>query len=170
MRFIPYVYDADDKKISVSISPMTKEDAKKTEQSPMWQTSWTSSLFKNKSIKCYSVKRESELIALGAYEIQRRSLIVYIVYMEAQPESNPTITEQNRKYHGIGSLLIAYGIKLSIDHGFDGDVMLRAKTTELENHYIKDFGAIRLPAYDSSAARFLIADEAAKRIFYRYLR
>ena len=69
---------------------------------------------------------------------------------------------------GIGRLLIAYGIKLSVDHGFGGDVVLEAKTTELANHYINDFGAVKLPSF-SGAPRLLVADDAAKRIFFSYL-
>lgn len=44
-----------------------------------------------------------------------------------------------------------------------------AKTTELARHYERDFGAVPLPAFDSSAPQYLIADEAAKRIFFTYL-
>ena len=65
--------------------------------------------------------------------------------------------------------MIAYGIKLSIDNGFAGDVVLEAKTSELARHYEHEFGAVRLPALVSSAPRYLIADEAAKRIFSHIL-
>ena len=64
---------------------------------------------------------------------------------------------------------IAYGIKLSIDSGLTGDVVLEAKTTSLAKHYEEDFGAVLLPTFQSSAPRYLIADEAAKRIFFTYL-
>ena len=70
---------------------------------------------------------------------------------------------------GIGRLLIAFGIKLSIDNGFTGDVVLEAKTTDLAKHYEDDFGAVLLPMFESSAPRYLIADEAAKQIFFTYL-
>ena len=76
---------------------------------------------------------------------------------------------KDRKYRGIGRLLIAYGIKLSVDHGFDGDVVLEAKTPELARHYEEDFGAVRLPIFDASAPRYLIADKAASQIFMNYL-
>ena len=62
-----------------------------------------------------------------------------------------------------------YGIKLSIDSGLTGDVVLEAKTTSLAKHYEEDFGAVLLPTFQSSAPRYLIADEAAKRIFFTYL-
>ena len=107
--------------------------------------------------------------ALGAYEILSNSLVVHIVYMEAQPESNPNLDDGKPKYTGVGRLMIAYGIKLSIDNGFAGDVVLEAKTTELARHYEWDFGAVRLPVFTSSAPRYLIADEAAKRILFTYL-
>ena len=89
--------------------------------------------------------------------------------MEAHPESNPTLDEGKPKYTGIGRLMIAYGIKLSIDNGLTGDVVLEAKTTALAKHYEQDFGAVRLPMFQWSAPRYLIADEAAKRIFFTYL-
>ena len=168
MQFVPYVYDMDQKQVPVVIAPMTEEDANSTNDVPEWQTSWTSDFLTADRLERYSVKVDDELIALGAYEIQNDALIVYIVYMESHPESNPTMTE-NRKYTGIGRLLIAYGIKLSVDNGFGGDVILRAKTTELEKHYVKDFGAVKLPSFDNAAPRYIIADQAAKQIFFSYL-
>ena len=80
-----------------------------------------------------------------------------------------SIVGKERKYRGIGKLLIAYGIKLSIDNGFNGDVVLEAKTTELARHYANDYGAVQLPSFTSAAPRFLIADTAAKQIFFSYL-
>ena len=105
----------------------------------------------------------------GQYIVLENALAVHIVYLEAQPESNPTLDEGRPKYTGIGRMMIAYGIKLSIDNGFAGDVVLEAKTTALAKHYERDFGAVRLPTFQSSAPRYLIADEAAKRIFFTYL-
>ncbi len=170
MRFVPYVYNRAGDRVSVTITPMTESDAEETDSFPKWQTSWKSEYLSSNRLDCYSVKSNGELIALGAYEIQANSLIVYIVYMESHPESNPTITQPNkRKYTGIGKVLIAFGIKLSIDNGFGGDVVLRAKTAELGRHYSKDFGAVLLPSFDDNAPRYLISDEAAKSLFCSYL-
>ena len=169
MKFVPYVYGKDSNRIDVSILPMTQSDAQETDSIPAWQTSWTSDYLNDERLEKYAVKLDNELIALGAYEILESSLVVHIVYMEAAPSSNPTIAEKSRKYRGIGRLLIAYGIKLSVDNGFGGDVVLEAKTSELERHYVKDFGAVKLPSFRSSAPRFIIADEAAKRLFFSYL-
>lgn len=169
MQFIPFVYDKAHAHISVSIEPMTLSDAEATDHHPLWQTSWTSEYLSDPRFEKYAAKVEKELIALAAYEILKTALVVHIAYVEAHPASNPTLDGGEAKYTGIGRLMIAYGIKLSIDNGFAGDVILEAKTTELARHYEKDFGAVRLPMFGSSAPRYLIADEAAKQIFFTYL-
>ena len=51
------------------------------------------------------------LVALGAYEISEDIVTIHIVYMERQTQSNPTLCE-SPKHHGIGRVLIAYGIFL----------------------------------------------------------
>lgn len=167
MLFSPFVYNAALERISVEIVPMTAEDARETNRFPFWQTDWESDYILSERFEKYAVRCGSELLALGCYELLRNSLVVHIVYMEAQPESNPTMTDR-KKYSGIGRLLIAYGIKLSVDYGLTGDVVLEAKTTQLARHYEKDFGAVALPSFGSTP-RYLIADEAAKRIFVTYL-
>ena len=169
VRFKPFVFDRMNRQIPVSIVPMTQADAELTNLPPVWQTSWTSEYLMEECFEKYAARVDDELIALGAYEILSNSLVVHIVYMEAQPESNPNLDDGKPKYTGVGRLVIAYGIKLSIDNGFAGDVVLEAKTTELARHYERDFGAVRLPVFASSAPRYLIADEAAKRILFTYL-
>ena len=74
---------------------------------PEWQTSWTSEYLAKTRFEKYAAKVGHELIALGAYEILNNSLVVHIVYMEAQPGSNPTLDGGKPKYTGIGRLMIA---------------------------------------------------------------
>ena len=169
MQFKPFVLDSANVQVPVSIHPMAQCDAALTNLPPVWQTSWTSDYLADIHFEKYAAKVGDELIALAAYEILDHSLVVHIVYMEAQPGSNPNLHNGTPKYRGIGRLLIAYGIKLSIDNGFAGDVVLEAKTPSLAAHYENDFGAVPLPRFDSSAPRYLVADEAAKRLFFTYL-
>lgn len=169
MQFAPFVLDAGNDPVTVTMEPMSPADAAVTDQIPYWQTSWTSEYLSTDRFEKYAAKNGDELVALGAYEILENSLIVHIAYIEAQPQSNPVIAGSNPKYTGIGRLLIAFGIKLSIDHGFAGDVVLVAKTTQLAKHYEKDFGAVALPSF-GNAPRYLIADESAKKIFFSYLK
>lgn len=169
MQFKPFVFENETIPVPVLIQPMTQRDAEMTNHSPFWQTSWTSDYLSEPRFEKYAAKIGEELIAFAAYEILDHSLVVHIAYMEAHPDSNPVLDGGNPKYIGIDRLMIAYGIKLSIDNGFAGDVILEAKTTALARHYETDFGAVKLPAFDASAPRYLIADEAAKRIFFTYL-
>lgn len=108
-------------------------------------------------------------MALGGYEVRDGTMGIHIVYIESQAESNLPLLGIP-KYRGIGRALVAYGIKLSVDARFNGDVTLDAKTPELARHYKKDFGAVRLPSRESSAApRYLICDEAVQIVFTGYL-
>ena len=151
MQFRPFVYDAANHQVPVVIEPMTPQDAALTDREPLWQTSWASEYLADEGYEKYAAKVGDELIALAAYEILPTALVVHIVYMEAQPESNPTLDGGIPQYRGIGRLV------------------LEAKTTSLAKHYEEDFGAALLPTFQSSAPRYLIADEAAKRIFFTYL-
>ena len=112
---------------------------------------------------------EGGIVALGAYRVREGSVAVYIAYIESQPESNPTLTRQ-KKYQGIGKAMIAFGIQLSIDANCNGVVVFEAKTDELEQHYIRDFGARPVASlYPDGPKTFMIADQAAKDIFSSYL-
>ena len=112
-----------------------------------------------------------ELIALAAYQISGRKAYVYILYAESAPHSNPTITGKvERKYSGIGAVLLAFGIKYSIDNGCRGDIVLDAKTDELARHYAEAFGAKRISSISSGGPkRFMLADEDAWLLFSKYL-
>lgn len=169
MQFKPFVLNRENVQIPVAIEPMSNQDALMTEKEPAWQTSWTSEFLMDDRLDKYAAKVDGKLIALGAYEILEHSLVVHIAYMEAHPGSNPTLDGGSPQYTGIGRMMIAYGIKLSIDNGFAGDVVLEAKTDELARHYEKDFGAVAVPVFQTAAPRYLIADEAAKKIFFTYL-
>lgn len=171
MVFTPYIFTQEQQPLPVRIVKMRKADAQKTVGTPAWQSDWTSSYITQSGCLKYAVRtNDDELIALGMYELLDKALVVRIVYMEAQPESNPTLCGNTRKYTGIGKLLIAFGIKLSIDNGFGGDVILEAKTDALAAHYRDDFGGIELPSFDGTAPRFLIQGEAAKNLFFSYLK
>ena len=76
-----------------------------------------------------------------------------------------------RKYYGIGELLIAYGIKYSIDHGCRGDVVFEAKTDELARHYELDFHAKRIPSLAfGGLKRYMLADKEAWELFSKFLK
>lgn len=80
MEFKPFIYNAKQEQIPVSIAPMTDADAQKTISA--WQTAWTSDYLSDLRLEKYAAKLDEELIALGAYEILKNALVVHIAYME----------------------------------------------------------------------------------------
>ena len=173
MRFIPYILrGADGDTIQVIIEPASASDLAATSKDPIWQTDWNSGYLANPAVKKYAMKTlDGELIALAAYQIAGKKAYVYILYVESAPHSNPTLMgSTSRKYYGIGAVLIAFGIKYSIDNGCRGDVVFEAKTDELAKHYAEDFGAKQIPGLSSGGPkRFMLADEDAWALFSKYL-
>lgn len=170
-RFSLYVVmNANKNKVPVTAKKATAQDLSATTADPKWQTDWTDDYIAESGFDLYAFHtREGELVALGAYELDENSVVVHIIYMESQAQSNKTLVS-TPKYLGIGRALVAFGIKLSVDAGHNGDVTLDAKTSELAVHYKRDFGAIQLPGRSSAVApRYLICDEAAMDIFTCYL-
>lgn len=156
------------KPVNIDVDVASKEDLNVTKNG--WQTVWDTDFILDPQKEKYIAKTEDgEIIALGAYRVREGSVAVYIAYIESQPESNPTLTKQ-KKYRGIGKAMIAFGIQLSIDANCNGVVVFEAKTDELEQHYIRDFGARPVASiYPGGPKTFMIADQAAKDIFSSYL-
>lgn len=156
------------KQVNIEIDAATKADLDATKNG--WQTVWDTDFILDPQKEKYAAKTEDgEIIALGAYRVREGSVAVYIAYIESQPESNPTLVK-HKKYSGIGKAMIAFGIQLSIDANCNGVVVFEAKTNDLEQHYVRDFGARPVASlYPDGPKTFMIADEAAKNIFSSYL-
>lgn len=133
---------SDSTPVVAQIRPAVQADFLQTEQD-QWQTSWLTDFIQNEALEKYAleVSDTHELIGLGAYRDMPEGLLVYVEYIESAPHSNPTLSGQ-RKYRGIGAALLAYGIQLSVEYGYGGAIYLKAKTSEIREHYIRDFGAI----------------------------
>lgn len=164
-----YVISADSgEEIPANIREVQLADYVKTVKDH-WQTSWMSEYLQDEALEKYALEIviTGELIGLGAYRNMPEGVLVYVEYIESAPESNPTLS-QTRKYLGIGAALLAYGIQLSVDYGYGGAIYLKAKTSEIREHYIKDFGAIPFSRRDPFL--LLIDGEAAQNLFSQYLR
>ena len=172
MFFTPFVILGNNgQPLYVKIEAASDFDLLQTHGNPSWQTDWRSEYLSNPEIMKYALKTsDDELIALGAYQVVSGKAYVYILYLESAPNSNPIMTKkESRKYYGIGEVMIAFGIKFSIDNGCRGDVVFEAKTDELAKHYANDFHAKRLPSLSGGIKRFMLADEDAWRLFSKYL-
>lgn len=60
----------------------------------------------------------------------------------------------------------AYAIIISKEAGFDGVLVFKAKTTELVDYYIREFGACHAGSYDPF--RLIIWEDAAETILSEY--
>ena len=172
MFFAPFVVSGQTgEKVPASIEVAAQEELCCTVQEPKWQTDWTSDYLADPSVEKYALHtQQGKLVALGAYKVVGRSAFVYIVYLESAPQSNPTLTrKERREYYGIGEVMLAFGIKYSIDHGCRGDILFEAKTEELARHYAQDFHAKPVMASTSGPKRFMLADEDAWRLFSKFL-
>lgn len=154
--------------VPAQIRPATQEDFLRTVRE-RWQTSWLSEFIQDKALEKYALEitDTSELIGLGAYRDVPDGLLVYVEYIESTPSSNPTI-ERNRKYRGIGAALLAYGVQLSVDYGYGGAIYLKAKTTEIREHYIQDYGTE--PFSRADPYLLLLEGAAAQKLFSQFLK
>ena len=170
--FSPFVISrSDGSKVPVEILPANENDLLQTVEDG-WQSGWNSSFLNQLDIEKYAMKSSNgELIALGAYQIAGSRAFVYIVYLESAPSSNPTMTKHDyRRYFGIGEVMIAFGIKYSIDNGCRGDVVFDAKTDELATHYKNDFHALEVSRLSTGGPRrFMLADIDAWNLFSKFL-
>ena len=162
------VENATDTKRSESVRKATAVDFERTALEH-WQTDWRTDYIQDAALEKYALEVDGtrELVGLGAYRNMPEGVLVYVEYMESAPSGNPTI-QQPRKYSGIGAALLAFGIQLSIDYGYGGAIYLKAKTTQLQEHYMKAYGAIPFSHFDPFL--LLIDGEAARELFGQYLK
>lgn len=169
MKPFYYVLDAaSGAELPAKIRPAVNLDFELTELEH-WQTSWKSDYIQQRELEKYALALvdTNELLGLGAYRDMPDGVLIYVEYIESAPSSNPTLTQQ-RKYTGIGAALLAYGVQLSFDYGYGGTIYLKAKTSEIRQHYIRDFGAIPFSHYDPFL--LLIDGKAAEDLLGHYLR
>lgn len=145
-----YVWDHDlTNKISVYVADATSADLRATKN---WQTKWTSKYARalpNK-VALHTTDRH-ELLGLMSYDIDEVGLAVEVIYLESADHSNSNLLRETgceKKYIGIAKALLAYAAMVSMDAGYDGVLYFKAKTTELREYYIREFGAMPLGSYD----------------------
>ena len=137
-----------------------------------WQTSWETPFARNLPNKV-ALRRtdDAELLGLMSYELDERGLAVEIIYMENARHSNANLLHAeggHKRYYGIAKALFAYAVQVSLDAGFDGVLVFKAKTSDLLDYYARAFGARRAAAYDPF--RMIIWEDAAERIIAEFRR
>ena len=104
-----------------------------------------------------------------SYAADEKFMAVEVVYLESQPESNANLLHsagQAKRYLGIAKALFAYAVKESVENGFDGVVLFKAKTDTLLRYYIREFGARQVGRYDPF--RLVIWEDVAQNLIKEY--
>lgn len=163
-----FVLDAAvEKKVPVIVRAANEQDLAATHD---WQTNWNTPFalqLPNKVALCRA--DDSELLGLMSYELDQGILAVELIYMESARHSNANLLRTeggHKRYYGIAKALFAYAVKISLDAGFDGVLVFKAKTSELLEYYRKEFGARQVAAYDPF--RLVIWEDAAERIIAEF--
>ena len=122
--------EASGKTIPIEIDRATIADLATTKS--CWQSDWTSDFISDPSLEKYAAKTdEGEIVALGAYKEDESGISIYIVDIEAHPESNPTLS-QPKKYLGIG----AFGLYFVGDGHGRKDVASSTSTADDDSQFV----------------------------------
>ena len=145
------------------VSPATADDLQATTK---WQTKWTSKAAQDMPNKVALRRTDTnELLGLMAYAVDDAILAVEIIYVESADHSNANLLHKiggEKKYIGIARALFAYAVSISMENGYDGVLAFKAKTSELVEYYIREFGASRVGSYDPF--RLVIWEDAAREL------
>lgn len=74
-----------------------------------------------------------------SYALDEKGLAVEIIYMESVRHSNANVLHAeggHKRYYGIAKALFAYAVQVSLDAGFDGVLVFKAKTSKLLDYYV----------------------------------
>ena len=163
-----FVLDAiSNERIPADVEMATEQDFAATQN---WQTSWNSTYAQTLPNKVALHRKDNdELLGLMSYELDDRGLAVEILYMESARHSNANFVHAeggHKKYLGIAKAMFAYAVQISLDAGFDGVLVFKAKTSDLLDYYMKEYGARQVGSYDPF--RLVIWEDAAERLIAEF--
>ena len=158
-----FVLDIDGNEVPTYVSHATAGDLQATTK---WQTKWTSKATQDMPNKVALRRTDTnELLGLMAYTVDDAILAVEIIYIESADHSNANLLHEidgEKKYIGIAKALFAYAVSISMENGYDGVLVFKAKTSELVEYYIREFGASHVGSYDPF--RLVIWEDAAREL------
>ena len=158
-----FVLDIGGNEVPTYVSHATACDLQATTK---WQTKWTSKAAQDMPNKVALRRTDTnELLGLMAYTVNDAILAVEIIYVESADHSNANLLHEidgEKKYIGIAKALFAYAVSISMESGYDGVLVFKAKTSELVEYYIREFGASHVGSYDPF--RLVIWEDAAREL------
>ena len=164
-----FVLDIGGNEVPTYVSPATAGDLQATTK---WQTKWTSKATQDMPNKVALRRTDTnELLGLMAYAVDDAILAVEIIYVESADHSNANLlhaTGEAKRYIGIAKAMFAYAVQISKEAGFDGVLIFKAKTSELLEYYMREFGARQVGIYDPF--RLVLWEDAAEALISEYRR
>ena len=158
-----FVLDIGGNEVPTYVSHATAGDLQATTK---WQTKWTSKAAQDMPNKVALRRTDTnELLGLMAYTVNDAILAVEIIYVESADHSNANLLHEidgEKKYIGIAKALFAYAVSISMESGYGGVLVFKAKTSELVEYYIREFGASHVGSYDPF--RLVIWEDAAREL------
>ena len=158
-----FVLDIGGNEVPTYVSPATAGDLQATAK---WQTKWTSKAAQDMPNKVALRRTDTnELLGLMAYTVNDAILAVEIIYVESADHSNANLLHEidgEKKYIGIAKALFAYAVPISMESGYDGVLVFKAKTSKLVEYYIREFGASHVGSYDPF--RLALWEDAAREL------
>lgn len=155
-------------KIPAVVKAATEQDLSATRD---WQTEWITPYARQLPNKVALHRADNdELLGLMSYDLDDVGLAVEILYLESARHSNANLLHAEggqKKYIGIAKALLAYAVQISLDAGFDGVLIFKAKTSELLHYYMERYGARQVASYDPF--RLAIWEDAAAEILSDYI-
>lgn len=165
-----FVWDAvSGMKVPAFVDAATEKDFTSTSS---WQTSWLTPFAVQLPNKVALRRADNnELLGLMSYEVDERSLVVEIIYIESARHSNANLLcaeGEQKRYIGIAKALFAYAVQASLDAGCDGVLVFKAKNSDLLDYYMREFGARQVGSYDPF--RLVVWEDAAEEIIAEFRR
>ncbi|MCO6483889.1 MAG: hypothetical protein J5I62_13965 [Flavobacteriales bacterium] len=121
------------------ILPLHPMDLKEVTKKKGWSFDWRLE-FKTSgriTFKIVTAAQPDMIQGLVSLELEPDHVVMTLV------ESAPFNQGRNKRFAGVLGNLVAYVCKVSFEHGFDGNVVFRAKT-RLIDHYEKELNAVHV--------------------------
>jgi len=140
------------------VLPVTKTDLKEVTKKNGWYFDWKLELKQtgHQTYKLVTEKEPQTIHGLLSLEILEDHVYLHLV------ENAPFNIGKGKKFLGVCGNLTAYGCKISMENGFDGEVVFEPKTA-LIPHYQKTLGAVMI-----SKRRMAIFEKDAKVLLDKY--
>ena len=118
------------------VLPLEKGDLKVVSKKLGWKFNWKTKFIATEKQNYKLILHKDPKIIQGLICLEKKSDHIFMPLIEAAPHN----LGKTKKYFGVAGNLVAFGCKLSFEHGFEGCIAFDSKTA-LISHYELTLGA-----------------------------